>query len=217
MRDWFPSALSSLGGRLLELMEPSRPLGSIFYNNHSENEIVSPILVNAKTAEWRPLGSFFDVFGFMNDVAAIGDRFRSKPVMKVQLAIAAAKHFNSALAPEGFGLNELLQVLEGVIHRAGPAAADSSRESSYEPTWNLLTVVGMWFVDSYNYDVRKIQNSSTPVGTQEGEIDFSTYNSAGWRQIVEYLHTTASLSEWNKTQGRHNIYSTRTARPDCRP
>jgi len=42
----------------------------------------------------------------------------------------------------------------------------------------------MWFFEGHNYDVSKIQNFSTPVGTQEGEIDFSTYNSAGWRRFV---------------------------------
>jgi len=207
MRDWFPSALSSLGGHISDLMNPDSPLGSICYNNHAENEIVSPILVNAKTAEWYPLGSFFDVFGFMQDVAAIGDKFRSKPIIKAQLAIAATKHFNSASAPEGFGLRDLFEILEGTLHRAGPASNDKSRKIYGERTWNLITAVGMWFVEVYNYDVSKIQNSSTPVGTQEGEIDFSTYNSAGWRQIVEYLHKTASVSEWNKTQGRHPIYA----------
>ncbi len=56
MRDWFPSALNCLGGHISDLLHPGKSTGSISYNNHSENEIVSPILVNARTAEWFPLG-----------------------------------------------------------------------------------------------------------------------------------------------------------------
>ncbi len=70
-----------------------------------------------------------------------------------------------------------------------------------------MMIVGLWFQDLFNYDLSKIEMSGTPVGTQEGEIDFATYNAAGWRQIVEYLHKTASISDWNKTRGRHSIYA----------
>lgn len=207
MRDWFPSALSSLGGHISDLLHPGNPIGSISNNSHSENEIVSPILVNADTAEWVPLGSFFDVVGFMNDLAVIGTTFRSEPAIKSQIAIAAAKHFHSASAPVGFGIRELFTILQETFHKAGPASSDKSRESNDGKEWNLIMITGMWFQDLHNYDLNKIDMSSTPVGTLEGEIDFGTYNGAGWRQIVEYLHKTASLSEWNKTRGRHAIYA----------
>ena len=204
-RDWFPSALSSLGGHLLDLLAGQS--GSISYSNHPENEIVSPMLVNSKTGKWLPLGAFFDVFGFMKDVASIGNRFRSRPVIKTHLALAAAKHYIASSAPEGFGFRELLEVLEGTLNRAGPAALDDSRKTDSERKWNIMNIAGMWFMDAFNYDLSKTAISSTPVGTQEGEIDFGTYNSAGWRQIVEYRHKTASLSEWNKVHGRHAIYT----------
>jgi len=50
-------------------------------------------------------------------------------------------------------------------------------------------------------------DSSTPVATQEGEISFSAYNSAGWRRVVEHVHQTATLTEWNRTHPRHQIYA----------
>jgi len=47
-----------------------------------------------------------------------------------------------------------------------------------------------------------------PYGTQEGEISFCAYNTGvGWRQIVEEMNKTASLSEWYKEHGRHAVYA----------
>jgi hypothetical protein len=45
------------------------------------------------------------------------------------------------------------------------------------------------------------------MATQEGEINFCAYNGGGWRRIVENLHQTASLQEWNRSHGRHPIYA----------
>jgi hypothetical protein len=47
-----------------------------------------------------------------------------------------------------------------------------------------------------------------PYGTQEGEISFCAYNTGvGWRQIIEEMHKTASLSDWYKDHGRHAVYA----------
>ncbi len=47
-----------------------------------------------------------------------------------------------------------------------------------------------------------------PYGTQEGEISFCAYNTGvGWRQIIENMHKTASLSEWYQENGRHAVYA----------
>jgi hypothetical protein len=52
-----------------------------------------------------------------------------------------------------------------------------------------------------------MSDSKTPVATQEGEITFCAYNGGRWRKIVEHLHQTVSLSEWNRMHGRHPIYT----------
>jgi hypothetical protein len=49
--------------------------------------------------------------------------------------------------------------------------------------------------------------SPTPVATQEGEIDFSAYNAAGWREIVEYLNRTIPVSEWQETHGQDAVFA----------
>jgi hypothetical protein len=47
-----------------------------------------------------------------------------------------------------------------------------------------------------------------PYATQMGEISFCAYNTGvGWRQIVEKIHQTATVSDWNRSQGRHAVYA----------
>jgi hypothetical protein len=47
-----------------------------------------------------------------------------------------------------------------------------------------------------------------PYATQEGEISFCAYNTGvGWRQIVEKMHMTATLTKWYEEHGRHEIFA----------
>ena len=68
-------------------------------------------------------------------------------------------------------------------------------------------VSAMIFQDLYNYDLSTISDSTTPVATQEGEINFCAYNGGRWRKVVEHLHQTASLASWHRTHPRHQIYA----------
>ena len=79
---------------------------------------------------------------------------------------------------------------------------------SRDDVWRVLCVEGMWFQDLWTYDFRRTEMCVIPYGTQEGEISFCAYNTGiGWRQIVENLHRTATLDEWHRTRGRHEIYA----------
>jgi hypothetical protein len=47
-----------------------------------------------------------------------------------------------------------------------------------------------------------------PYGTQEGEISFCAYNTGvGWRQVIEAMRRTATIAEWHRTRGRHEIFA----------
>jgi len=47
-----------------------------------------------------------------------------------------------------------------------------------------------------------------PYGTQQGEISFCAYNTGiGWRQIIENMHKNATVAEWYRTHGKHEIYA----------
>ena len=66
----------------------------------------------------------------------------------------------------------------------------------------------MWFQDLFNYDFRRTEMCIIPYGTQEGEISFCAYNTGiGWRNIIEKMHMTATLTKWYEERGRHQIYA----------
>jgi len=66
----------------------------------------------------------------------------------------------------------------------------------------------MWFQDLFNYDFRRTEQCIIPYATQEGEISFCAYNTGvGWRNIVEKMHMTATLTKWYEERGRHEIFA----------
>jgi hypothetical protein len=74
--------------------------------------------------------------------------------------------------------------------------------------WNFLFIAGMWFQDLFNYDFRRTEMCIIPYATQQGEISFCAYNTGvGWRQIIENMHKNATVAEWYKTHGKHEIYA----------
>ena len=74
--------------------------------------------------------------------------------------------------------------------------------------WNFLFVAGMWFQDLFNYDFRRTEQCIIPYATQEGEISFCAYNTGvGWRNIIEKMHMTATLTKWYEEHGRHEIFA----------
>jgi hypothetical protein len=74
--------------------------------------------------------------------------------------------------------------------------------------WNFLFIAGMWFQDLFNYDFRRTEMCIIPYGTQQGEISFCAYNTGiGWRNIIEKMHMTATLTKWYEEHGRHEIFA----------
>ncbi len=74
--------------------------------------------------------------------------------------------------------------------------------------WNFLFIAGMWFQDLFNYDFRRTERCIIPYATQEGEISFCAYNTGiGWRNIIEKMHMTATLTKWYEEHGRHEIFA----------
>jgi hypothetical protein len=91
----------------------------------------------------------------------------------------------------------------------GKVTADRSIEDitmRRNDRWNFLFVAGMWFQDLFNYDFRRTEQCIIPYATQEGEISFCAYNTGvGWRNIIEKMHMTATLTKWYEEHGRHEI------------
>src|SRR5271157_457746 len=62
--------------------------------------------------------------------------------------------------------------------------------------------------DLFNYDFRRTEQCIIPYATQEGEISFCAYNTGvGWRNIIEKMHMTSTLTKWYEEHGRHEIFA----------
>ena len=208
MRDWFPVSAYAVFANLCDVLHPEAVLGSLFCDIHPNQGLFSPILVNSRTREIVPVAKFFDVQQFLRDVVDITDLGRGPAITKAMVAISAVRNFDRTMAPADFGLDQLRRLLVDCFYRvAGSDPSWSERAYSYADSWKLVMITPMSFQDLYNYDFATMSDSKTPVATQEGEITFCSYNGGRWRKIVEHLHQTATLAEWNRMRGRYPIYA----------
>jgi tetraether lipid synthase len=136
------------------------------------------------------------------------------------MGLALLKNFNSFKAPRSLALVDLLKKFDKSFALTGEKRADklygaSSPERTLQDTlkrrsdpWNFLFIAGMWFQDLFNYDFRRTEMCIIPYATQVGEISFCAYNTGiGWRNIIENMHKNATVAEWYKTHGKHEIYA----------
>ena len=210
MRDWFPLSSYSAFTSVMDMLQGAdAPLGWSSCNCHPNCGIFTLAVVNKKTNEMKSLFEFFNYEQFMKDVAKITDTARGKKLTMAQLAMAIMRNYNAAKAPEGFPISQIIN-----LFKPSSTASNSDRndrmkvEKKDDDVWRVLCVEGMWFQDLFTYDFRRTEMCVIPYGTQEGEISFCAYNTGvGWRQIIEEMHKTASLSEWYKEHGRHAVYA----------
>jgi tetraether lipid synthase len=207
LRDWFPTSAYSAFANLFDNMHPESAMGSIYSDVHPDRGVFSPLLVNQKTKQTVPIASFVNVDRLLRDVIAIADDGGDARLMKARLALSVARNFDARRAPAGITLASLWPILERLEIRFKSDAPNWSEQDNTDAEWRLLIVAASWFQDLFGYDLSADRMDATPVATVEGEIAFSAYNAAGWRQIVEHQHQTASLAEWHQRHGRHRIYA----------
>jgi hypothetical protein len=134
------------------------------------------------------------------------------------MALALARNYDPFQSPAHFKFTDLLKKFDKTFAATKKAEAKygkSSPERTLEDIqkrradrWNFLFVAGMWFQDLFNYDFRRTEQCIIPYATQEGEISFCAYNTGvGWRNIIEKMHMTATLTKWYEEHGRHEIFA----------
>lgn len=216
MRDWFPLSSYSAFTSVMDMLQGAdAPWGWSSCNCHPNCGIFTLIVVNKKTNEMRSLFEFFNYERFMKDVATITDTARGKKLTMAQLAMAIMRNYDASRAPEGFPISQIVNLFKPSSTTSNSDRNDRMQiEKKEEDVWRVLCVEGMWFQDLFTYDFRRTEMCVIPYGTQEGEISFCAYNTGvGWRQIIEEMHKTASLSEWYKEHGRHDVYAKGKAVP----
>src|SRR5437867_1193401 len=209
MRDWFPLSSYSAFTSIMDMLQGAdAPWGWSACNCHPNCGIFTLLVVNRTTKEWAPLFKFFDYERFIRDVAVITDTARGKILTTAQLALAILRNFNPELAPKGFPISQIVNLFRPTSKRPDSDRNDRMKTRSESDDWRVLCVEGMWFQDLWTYDFRRTEMCVIPYGTQEGEISFCAYNTGvGWRHVIETMRRTATIAEWHRTRGRHEIFA----------
>ncbi|CAN5552102.1 hypothetical protein BH18ACI3_BH18ACI3_19200 [soil metagenome] len=216
LRDWFPLSSYSAFTSVMDMLQGAdAPWGWSSCNCHPNCGIFTLIVVDKKTNQMTSLFDFFNYEQFMKDVSVITDTARGKKLTMAQLGMAIMRNYDASLAPDGFPIAQILNLFKPSSANSNSDRNDRMKTREENDNWRVLCVEGMWFQDLFNYDFRRTEMCVIPYGTQEGEVSFCAYNTGvGWRQIIEEMHKTASLSEWYKENGRHAVYAAGKAVPN---
>jgi hypothetical protein len=172
--------------------------------------VTSPVIGLAGVILWQRLQR-----ATAKDVAKVNDAARGKFLSVVGMALALMRNYDSFKAPTHFRIADLMKKFDKTFGATGKdygkVTGDrtlSDIEKRRADRWNFLFIAGMWFQDLFNYDFRRTERCIIPYATQEGEISFCAYNTGiGWRNIIEKMHMTATLTKWYEEHGRHEIFA----------
>jgi hypothetical protein len=219
-RDWFPISLISTFSAFADLSHgPDAQWGTVSCGCHPNCGVGTGVLINKETKEWAPVPSFLSVPQLVEDIKKVTDAARGKTFSNLTFALAMLKNYNPYRAPGNFRLIDLLRKMDkswGLTPNQRKKYGTAGPERTYEDAikrrntdpWNFLMIAGMWFQDLFNYDFRRTEMCIIPYATQQGEISFCAYNTGiGWRKIIENMYKNATVAQWYKEHGKHDIYA----------
>src|SRR5271156_2719321 len=219
-RDWFPISFISTFAGFSDLVHgPDSQWGSLSCGCHPNCGVGTALMINKNTKEWAPVPRFLDAPSLTRDVTAITDAARGKNFSNFMMALALLKNYKPFQAPPSLRLKDLWKkfdktwaLTKGADKKYGKTSPTRTIEDAMkrrnEDPWNFLFIAGMWFQDLFNYDFRRTEMCIIPYATQKGEISFCAYNTGvGWRQIIENMHKNATVAQWYKNHGKHEIYA----------
>jgi uncharacterized radical SAM superfamily Fe-S cluster-containing enzyme len=203
MRDWYPLSASGPFSDLKDLLGGlESEWGAFKCGCHPNCGIGTMILVDGSTKKAVTVPSFLNVDRLLDDIKAITDSARKKPWTAIQTGLAILRNLRPEGIPATLSPWKVIQIMDS--HTGGRLGFSAKRRHD----WRVFFVGGMWFQDLFNYDFRRTEMCIIPYATQMGEISFCAYNTGvGWRKIIEEMFQTATLAEWYKTRGRHEVFA----------
>src|SRR5271163_3555454 len=219
-RDWFPLSFISPFAGFADLVHgPEAQWGALSCGCHPNCGVGTALMVHKETKEWGPISRFLDAPQLVKDVSAITDAARGKKFSSFMMMLALLRNYKPFQAPPSLKLRDIWKKFDktwAVSKNADKKYGRTNPNRTYEDAmkrrkedpWNMLFIAGMWFQDLFNYDFRRTEMCIIPYATQQGEISFCAYNTGvGWRQIIENMHKNATVAEWYKNHGKHEIYA----------
>ena len=226
VRDWFPISFMSTFSDFADLIHgPNADWGQLSCGCHPNCGIGMAVMCDKETKEYVPVTAFLNADQLAKDIARINDAARGRKLSALGVTLALLRNYNSFKAPTHFKLSDLVAKFDkcfGMSKKAqtggyGKVTGDRTEKDIQQrraDRWNFLFIAGMWFQDLFNYDFRRTEQCIIPYATQEGEISFCAYNTGvGWRNIIEKMHMTSTLTKWYEEHGRHEIFAGNKAVP----
>jgi len=218
-RDWFPISFMSTFSDWADVVHgPDKDWGSLSCGCHPNCGVGMALMIDKETKEAVPVTAFLNGDRIAKDVAKVNDAGRGKLLSIMGMALALGRNYDPFKAPKHFHFMDLLKKFDktfGATDKANEKYGKSTPDRTVDDIkrrrqdrWNFLFIAGMWFQDLFNYDFRRTEQCIIPYATQEGEISFCAYNTGvGWRNIIEKMHMTATLTKWYDEHGRHEIFA----------
>ena len=215
-RDWFPISFMSTFSDWADLVHgPDKDWGSLSCGCHPNCGVGMAVMIDKETKEAVPVTAFLNGDTIAKDIAKVNDAARGKWMSIAGMTLALLKNYDPFKSPTHFQFTDLLKKFDKTFGATGKDygkvsgdRTETDIEKRRRDRWNFLFIAGMWFQDLFNYDFRRTEQCIIPYATQEGEISFCAYNTGvGWRNIVEKMHMTATLTKWYEEHGRHEIFA----------
>jgi uncharacterized radical SAM superfamily Fe-S cluster-containing enzyme len=218
-RDWFPISFMGTFSDWADVVHGTqKEWGSLNCGCHPNCGVGMALMIDKETKEAVPVTKFMYADQVAKDVARVSDGGRSARWSNLGMALALLRNYDPFQSPTHFRFTDLLMKFDKTFaatkkaeEKYGKSSPDRTLEDIKKrrsDRWNFLFVAGMWFQDLFNYDFRRTEQCIIPYATQEGEISFCAYNTGvGWRNIIEKMHMTATLTKWYEEHGRHEIFA----------
>jgi len=218
-RDWFPISFMGTFSDWADLMhvnDAKNDWGQLSCGCHPNCGTGMAVMIDKETKEAVPVTAFLHGDQLAKDIAKVNDASRGKFLTGLGMALCLMKNYDPYQSPTHFKLMDLLKKFDKNYHITGKNYGKVGPDRTVEDVmkrrttdrWNFLFIAGMWFQDLFNYDFRRTEQCIIPYATQEGEISFCAYNTGvGWRNIIEKMHMTATLTKWYEEHGRHEIFA----------
>src|SRR5450432_259886 len=218
VRDWFPISFMGTFSDWADLMhvnDVKNDWGQLSCGCHPNCGPGMALMIDKETKEAVPVTAFLKGDQLAKDIAKVNDAARGKFLTVFGMALCLMKNYDPFKSPTHFKLMDLLKKFDKNFNatgknygKVGPDRTIDDVMKRRQDRWNFLFIAGMWFQDLFNYDFRRTEQCIIPYATQEGEISFCAYNTGvGWRNIIEKMHMTATLTKWYEEHGRHEIFA----------
>jgi len=215
-RDWYPISFLGTFTDWADLVHgPNVEWGNLTCGCHPNCGVGMAVMIDKQTKEAVPFTQFVNADQVARDLTRVNDAARGKFLSALGMALTLMRNYDPFRAPTHFKLTDLLKKFDKTFGATGHDYGKVGRDRTVDDIakrradrWNFLFVAGMWFQDLFNYDFRRTERCIIPYATQEGEISFCAYNTGiGWRNIIEKMHMTATLTKWYEEHGRHEIFA----------